>query len=1725
MVLEDTVDVFQNAPFSIDLGPDITTCDTSDIVLDANPTQAGLSYEWFYNAVSQGPPTIDDDTFTVTFPNSGTYSVEVFDPNDPTCVITDIIEVTYLDQPVIAAPAEDLFQCDDGVNTGVFDLTVNNPVVLGGQNPGNFTITYHNSQMDADTGANPIMPDNAYPIATPPVETIYVRIEDSATGTCFATDEFIIEFGPVTSGPMTDLNDVCDQDSNGFVTLDLVALKNAEALNGQNPADYTVSYHPTQLDADNNTNPHPNPYDVLASPETIFVRVESNNSPPGTCFATDSFVVEFFVAPAVNQPTVYEICDELPNDGFAEFDLTTKDAEITGGNPDAVVTYHETFNDAQNGVAPITPANMYTNMVQGFDTVWARAENINSPDCFNVVSLDLQVNDSPAITDPITDLVVCDNDEDGVEVFDLTSKDDEIAGTLVNLVITYHTSQADAIAGTGAIGTPGAYSSGGELIWVRAENIAGCFTVGSFSLVLDTVPEFVTVPEFSRCDNDGDGVEDFDLNTQNATITDGDTDLSVTYHPTEQDAQDATNLLPIPYTSAGEVVWVRVESNTRGCYGVFEMELVVVERPEIFEPDPLELCDDNNDGFGEFTLTDADDQVVNGNPAGNLVVSYHELLVDAQNNVNPLTSPYINIVPFNQTVYVRLTDIATGCYNITTLDLVVLDTPQISDPSPLQECDTDGDGVFIFNLTDAEAEILAGLTGGPYVVEYFEDVNLTVPISNPTAYPNITNPQTVHVTVSDTNNDCEAVTTLELIVDLPPTLTEPDPYTLCDVNDPGDEMEVFDLTTRVDEITGGNANIEVSFYETLADAQAGTGAIPNPGAYTNLTNPQDIYIRGESATTGCENTGGANGLVLELRVENVPDVVAPTPLEACDPDNDGFALFELTDKDAEIANGDASITVTYHETLVDAEAGVFALTSPYQNIVAGQQTIYARAEFTLPPNANGCHRVVELELVVLPSPTAPLDVEPLVACESGGTAVFDLTEREDEILDGQDPLVFVVTYYETLADAQAGTGAIATPTAYQNTSNPQTVYFRISGSQNDCSVTGSFELQVEEPPVANQPVPFTKCDDLGEPNDEIAVFDLTTKDVEISGGGAGLDVSYYLTQQDAQDGTDPITPATAHVNQDPVTGAAINPQTIYVRVDDQATECGSFTTMTLRVVPNPEPVSPDPIVLCDNNDPNDGVEVFDLTVREPQILDGGNWALGYYETFMAAVDGTGAIATPTAYANTSNPQTVYVRVTNGTVPEMCFEIVELELIVNPLPDAGAVVTPLVACEVPNLGTSVFDLTEKEGEILGGQDPALYTVSYYETQADALAMFDAIPDPTAYTNLSNPQTIYVGILDNGTECYISAQEFELRVDDGAVANTPSGPYTICDNTAPNDGLAEFTLDDPMDPMSQAQLLRDEILGGQDPAVFLLTYHETLENAEAGVDPLGATYTNIVNPQVIYARVENSTNDCYAVAEVVLKVEQLPVLALDEEYRLCVDADGNVIPEEFGGASPPVLDTGLSPDDYVFTWELNGEVLVGEVGPSVTALEAGEYVVTVTERTTGCMERYSTTVVLSSPPVTFDVDVVTGAFAGEHVIEAGATGNGTYQFQLDDGPFQDSGTFTNVEPGGHTVTIQDINGCGSVTVEVGVVDYPRFVTPNLDGWNDTWNIIGIADADPTAKIYIFDRHGKLLKQISPLGEGWDGNYNGNPMPSSDYWFVVEYTEDGTQKEFRGHFTLKR
>ena len=161
----------------------------------------------------------------------------------------------------------------------------------------------------------------------------------------------------------------------------------------------------------------------------------------------------------------------------------------------------------------------------------------------------------------------------------------------------------------------------------------------------------------------------------------------------------------------------------------------------------------------------------------------------------------------------------------------------------------------------------------------------------------------------------------------------------------------------------------------------------------------------------------------------------------------------------------------------------------------------------------------------------------------------------------------------------------------------------------------------------------------------------------------------------------------------------------------------------------------------------------------------------------------------------------------------------------------------------------------------------------------------------------------------------------------------------------------------------------------------------------------------------------------------------------------------------------------------------------------------------------------------PPI-LNAAVSSEPFADNHVIVATASGIGVYEFSLDNGPWQASGTFIGVRPGEHIVNVRDVSCFGEDSYTLMVLDYPSFFTPNGDGYNDFWNI-DILSGQQTSKIHIFDRYGKLLKQIRPSGPGWNGTYNGQRMPNSDYWFLLEYSDftTGASKMFRAHFTLKR
>lgn len=219
---------------------------------------------------------------------------------------------------------------------------------------------------------------------------------------------------------------------------------------------------------------------------------------------------------------------------------------------------------------------------------------------------------------------------------------------------------------------------------------------------------------------------------------------------------------------------------------------------------------------------------------------------------------------------------------------------------------------------------------------------------------------------------------------------------------------------------------------------------------------------------------------------------------------------------------------------------------------------------------------------------------------------------------------------------------------------------------------------------------------------------------------------------------------------------------------------------------------------------------------------------------------------------------------------------------------------------------------------------------------------------------------------------------------------------------------------------------------------------------------------------------------------------------------------------------LLECGIPNANFTFVWTLDGDPLPTTTNAHL-ATELGVYEVTVTNTVSGCTATTSCTVSASSTAVA--TATVSEDFNQNQTIVVNVTGgSGDYLFQLDHGVPQESNIFPYAHQGEYTITVIDKNGCQDLELTVFALNYPRFFTPNGDGYNDTWGIKGLTDLK--AKAFIFDRFGKLIKYLNAFGEEWDGTYNGEELPSTDYWFLLEYkNKDGLDKEFKAHFSLKR
>lgn len=687
------------------------------------------------------------------------------------------------------------------------------------------------------------------------------------------------------------------------------------------------------------------------------------------------------------------------------------------------------------------------------------------------------------------------------------------------------------------------------------------------------------------------------------------------------------------------------------------------------------------------------------------------------------------------------------------------------------------------------------------------------------------------------------------------------------------------------------------------------------------------------------------------------------------------------------------------------------------------------------------------------------------------------------------------------------TQLINNPTNYINSSSPflQTIYVKLVNENVIPNCTseniGRFTLQINPTSVANYPNIPPVCPEINQ-NYGFVDFDLQRiliKNTYFS--SSDVSISFHLTTSDASTGFNGLT----NSSQIPV-----GTTTVYTRVISNTTQsCEGIGTFEVVVTqaPNQNIVSNESVCLLDS---------FILNTKDTEALAGQNTSVtaSYFNTFENARDNVLVINKNVPLLLTLGTRTFFVRLYDSATG--CVSIVNFNVTVFPNP---TIVQP---SPIRHCGDTIanFDLNSRINQITNGNTN--YQVTFYVSNADLLANNPII---TSDNFTSAATSIICKVVDPTNNSCEAFTTLDLVVMSLPGSNSNPTPIELCNDS----GFDYFDL----------TIRQNEMAGTTPVNAISFKYYTQLADALANANTNRITSPNNYlntsrNYQKIYVRLNSKTNidsetgiACFKILELDLHVRPYPVNNISNEpYTICVDQLNNI-------TYPVEIKTQLNNTDYTFQWfngynALAGNEIIGETNTSFTTATVGEYSVVVTNisNAANCSSTFNFSTQNSIVPNTISInpnELI--AFGIENTVTAIVTPpSNDYLYSIDGVYFQESNVFTNIMGGDYTFTVINKFGCGDVSATFTIVDYPNYFTPNGDGHNDTWNIKGTNALD-NAIIRIFDRYGKLIKQIDPNGLGWDGTFNKELLPSTDYWFTIEYTKNNVTKEFKGHFSLLR
>lgn len=611
------------------------------------------------------------------------------------------------------------------------------------------------------------------------------------------------------------------------------------------------------------------------------------------------------------------------------------------------------------------------------------------------------------------------------------------------------------------------------------------------------------------------------------------------------------------------------------------------------------------------------------------------------------------------------------------------------------------------------------------------------------------------------------------------------------------------------------------------------------------------------------------------------------------------------------------------------------------------------------------------------------------------------------------------------------------------------------------------EVIISSSPTVNQINNLHSCEDSFG-SQISSTFDTSSIENELIGNQSGLNIKYFNSN-----GIELPSPL-----PNPMTNSVLGQETITARVAyNNNLTCFTEISFDLIVNPLPEINEVNNIYACD--DDYDGITEFDISNIESIISDNQSGMIleFFYENGQPL---------PNPLPNTIqnivlNQETITARITDPNTN--CYNESSFNLIVNPLPEANQLQI-IYGCDDNNDGISeYFDTSNIESQVLNGQTDK--SVSYFDQTGNELPN----PLPNPYTNSAAfNELITVRVTDNNSTCYAETT-LQLQTVTQPNINQPNNLYS-CDQ---GNGYAEFN----------TSSIEQQLIGNQ--TGLSIQYYDSDNNPLPS--PLPELFQN-TEPfsQTINVRVEDASNPiCFSETSFDLIVNELPEINLEDEYFIC-------------NLEPSILlnvNSGFNSYNWFFE---DGTLISSTNNGEIT--EEGNYTLTVTQIENGitCENSFDFTLIRSVLP---EIQQVNFGELGDNYIEIIASGDGDFEYSIDGINYQDSNYFLNIQGGLYTVFVRDKDGCGQDSEEVTIIDYPKFFTPNNDGYNDFWQIKGIINF-PNSETLIFDRYGKLLARVTSNDLGWNGLYNGKQMMSNNYWFR---TNLGNGRTFSGYFSLKR